>query len=116
MFKKVIKSKNGGCMAMKKRKILSILLSFVMIITTMFFVTPSLGTVAEAAPTVGDIHYYVSPTGLDSNDGLSSTTPWLTFTKAMPYLRAGNTLYLMGGKYVAVGGSYYCSGVNHSGD
>ena len=43
--------------------------------------------------------YYVSPFGQDNNDGLSTSKPWATFTRAMAQLAAGDTLYLMDGTY-----------------
>jgi len=46
----------------------------------------------------GDIDFYVSTTGSDSNDGLSSATPFLTIQKAVDTIR---TKYLLFG-YMAI--------------
>ena len=43
--------------------------------------------------------YYVSPTGLDSNTGLSVTTPWRTVGKAVATVQAGDTVYIRAGRY-----------------
>jgi hypothetical protein len=43
--------------------------------------------------------YFVSPTGLDSNNGLSATTPWKTLGHAQSGMRAGDTLNIMEGDY-----------------
>jgi len=42
--------------------------------------------------------YYVSTTGSDTATG-SSSAPWRTLTKALPRLRAGDTLQVRGGTY-----------------
>lgn len=43
--------------------------------------------------------YYISPTGKDSNSGTSTSSPWLTFSKALGTVRCGDTLNLMDGFY-----------------
>lgn len=45
--------------------------------------------------------FYISPTGSDANDGLTTSTPWLTFTYALDVSRAscGDTLILRNGEY-----------------
>lgn len=44
--------------------------------------------------------YYVSKQrGLDTNDGLSPSTPWATITKAVQTLVAGDTVYIGSGTY-----------------
>lgn len=43
--------------------------------------------------------YYVSPIGLDSNSGLSVTTPWRTVGKAVATVKAGDTIYIRVGRY-----------------
>jgi hypothetical protein len=43
--------------------------------------------------------FYVSPTGNDTNDGLTPATPFLTLDVASRKLAAGDTLNLMGGVY-----------------
>ena len=44
--------------------------------------------------------YYVSPSGVDTNNGTSVSSPWRTIAKANAALRAGDTLYLRGGDYL----------------
>lgn len=55
----------------------------------------TLGTATTATVTVFDddsaTAYYVSPTGSDSNSGLSSSAPFLTLTKAQTMMRSGST-------------------------
>ena len=43
--------------------------------------------------------YYISPTGKDSNDGKSNSTPWATFNRSWVDLYPGDTLYIMDGTY-----------------
>ena len=43
--------------------------------------------------------YYVSPSGNDANNGLSTSTPWKTLGFASSKLDAGDTLYLMDGTW-----------------
>ncbi len=43
--------------------------------------------------------YYISPTGSDSNSGLTDVSPLKTFSKAIPKLRPGDILVLMNGIY-----------------
>lgn len=43
--------------------------------------------------------YYISPTGRDSNTGASTSSPWLTFSRALATTRCGDTLNLMDGVY-----------------
>lgn len=43
--------------------------------------------------------YYVSPLGLDTNAGTSTSTPWKTFDFAVASLQQGDTLILMDGNY-----------------
>lgn len=42
---------------------------------------------------------YMSPTGSNSNNGQSTSTPWLTFTHALANTSCGDTLLLMDGVY-----------------
>ncbi len=44
-------------------------------------------------------NYYVSATGNDNNDGLSSTTPFQTIQKAADLTSAGDVVYIMNGTY-----------------
>ncbi|MDA8326192.1 MAG: hypothetical protein M0033_08225, partial [Nitrospiraceae bacterium] len=43
--------------------------------------------------------YYVSPSGSDSNSGISTSAPWATFSHAISSLQPGDVLYLMDGTY-----------------
>jgi len=44
--------------------------------------------------------FYIKPSGgSNSNDGLTQSTPWATFSHAMGNLSPGDTLYLMNGTY-----------------
>ena len=43
--------------------------------------------------------YFISPTGLDSNEGNSPTTAWLTFDHAVGQLQPGDRLLLVDGRY-----------------
>lgn len=43
--------------------------------------------------------YYISPTGNDSNSGLTTQQPWQTFTRSWRDLYPGDTLILMDGVY-----------------
>src|SRR5258708_16511002 len=45
--------------------------------------------------------YYISPNGSDSNGGTSSSTPWQTFSFAIPRLNPGDTLFLLNGTYTS---------------
>ena len=49
--------------------------------------------------------YYISPSGSDSNDGLSSSYPWKTFSHAIPELDPGDTLIVMNGTYSVAAGT-----------
>jgi hypothetical protein len=44
--------------------------------------------------------YYIAPGGSDTSPGASPTSPWKTFTYAIPQLHAGDTLILLDGTYV----------------
>ena len=70
----------------------AILFVSVVILASLFF--PSSAKSAHA--------YYVSPTGLDTNLGTSTSSPWGTFVKAWTVLQPGDTLYLMDGEYKQV--------------
>lgn len=43
--------------------------------------------------------YYVATTGSDSNNGTSTSTPWLTLQKAVNTAVAGDTVYVKAGNY-----------------
>jgi hypothetical protein len=48
---------------------------------------------------VGTGEYYISPNGSDSDNGLSSSTPWRTFSHAFGQMSSGDRLWLMDGSY-----------------
>lgn len=52
-----------------------------------------------AAKTTPGRQLYISPSGSDSNDGLSSATPWLTFDKVVGNLVPGDVVNIMPGTY-----------------
>lgn len=62
-------------------------------VTIIFFVICILTAQAHAAT------YYLSPTGANSNSGISTTSPWKTFSFAIPKLRPGDALVLRNGVY-----------------
>ncbi|WP_158560399.1 DUF7594 domain-containing protein [Paenibacillus contaminans] len=76
---------------MSKRMFILTLMAIMMI--TAF--TPHSNNSASAAPTT----YYVSPTGSDSNDGMSLSTPFKTIQKAANVMVAGDLCYIRGGTY-----------------
>src|SRR5690349_9679881 len=43
--------------------------------------------------------YYMSPSGSDANNGTSSGSPWLTFTKAFSVAVCGDRIILLNGVY-----------------
>jgi len=49
--------------------------------------------------------YYISPSGDNGNDGLSSSYPWKTFSHAIPELDPGDTLIVMDGTYSVAAGT-----------
>jgi hypothetical protein len=51
-----------------------------------------------AQPIVG-YNYYISPSGSNSNDGLSASAPFLTFNKAFSEMSGGQSLGLLPGTY-----------------
>lgn len=61
-------------------------------------VQPTAGPSPTPYPISG-ITYYVSPSGSDSADGKSLSTPFKTFGKALPVLKPGDILYMRGGDY-----------------
>lgn len=54
-----------------------------------FFVTPVFSAT----------NYYISPSGKDTNNGLTEGTPWATFAYSYKVLTAGDTLILLDGIY-----------------
>lgn len=64
------------------------------------------GTLLDAAPVIGTpINYYVSPTGSNSNDGKSTSTPFQTIQKAANLTAPGDTVNIMDGLYTYSGGN-----------
>jgi hypothetical protein len=64
--------------------------------------TPMPSSTPGPSPTaipVSGITYYISPSGSDSNNGTSLTTPFKTFAKAFPILKPGDLLYMREGVY-----------------
>nr|CAG4716015.1 unnamed protein product [Naegleria fowleri] len=53
--------------------------------------------------------YYISPSGQDSNNGQSSSTPFKTFSKAFSTMKGGDELILMDGTYSEAVGTGYMS-------
>jgi hypothetical protein len=49
--------------------------------------------------------YFLSPTGSNSNDGLTPSTPWKTFAKAFSTMAGGDELILLDGTYSAAAGT-----------
>ncbi|KAG2382731.1 hypothetical protein C9374_005311 [Naegleria lovaniensis] len=49
--------------------------------------------------------YYLSPTGSDSNNGQSTSTPWKTFSKAFSSMTGGDELILLDGTYSVAAGT-----------
>lgn len=47
--------------------------------------------------------YYISPSGSDSNSGLSAAAPWKTFAVALAKVACGNTLLVLDGVYNGAG-------------
>jgi hypothetical protein len=58
----------------------------------------SLSQPAAASPTSG-IHYYISPTGSDSNLGTSRSTPFKTIQRAANLVSPGDTVTVLAGSY-----------------
>src|SRR5215468_8037872 len=50
--------------------------------------------------------YFISPTGVDSGSGTSSSAPWLTFAYAFSHMSAGDTLTLLNGTYTSANSGY----------
>jgi parallel beta-helix repeat protein len=53
-------------------------------------------------PTTAPVYYYVSPTGSNSNDGLSAATPFQTlskFSNNTTLIKGGDIIYLMNGTF-----------------
>lgn len=51
--------------------------------------------------------WFVSPTGLDTNDGLTASTPFLTFTKADSVVSPGEVISLLAGTYRYASGTIF---------
>lgn len=55
---------------------------------------------------LGATTYYISPSGDNGDNGLSDTTPKLTFAHVLPLLNAGDTLNLLDGTYTAANSGF----------
>lgn len=75
------------------KKVLSLLTLLALIIG----VLPVNYKIAEAATT----YYYVSPSGNDSNDGLTKGAPFKTISKALTKAQSGVTIFLMNGTHTS---------------
>ena len=53
--------------------------------------------------------YYLSPSGDDSNDGLTESTPWKSFSHAFSTMSGGDELILLDGTYSEAAGTGYIS-------
>ncbi|MFC4102687.1 sugar-binding protein [Paenibacillus xanthanilyticus] len=63
-------------------------------------VNPNPGALFVEQPYIGTpVVYYVSPTGLDTNNGLTPTTPFKTINKAVSATNPGDTVNIMPGIY-----------------
>lgn len=60
-------------------------------------------------------NYYVSPTGNNSNTGLTPGNAWLTIEYAITQVNSGDTLYIMAGVYTPVSGQIIISNKNSPG-
>ncbi|WNR46017.1 sugar-binding protein [Paenibacillus roseipurpureus] len=61
---------------------------------------PSPGSIFVEQPYIGQpVVYYVSPSGLDTNNGLTTTTAFKTITKAVSVTNPGDTVNIMPGTY-----------------
>jgi len=67
--------------------------------TTAPSTTTTSTTRPPSGPDTDGATFYVSPSGNDSNDGQTRSTPWRNLQKALDRLNPGQTLYLMGGTY-----------------
>ncbi|MBS3967375.1 MAG: Ig-like domain-containing protein [Truepera sp.] len=54
---------------------------------------------ATSSPPPSQASYYISPTGSDSNDGRTPSTPFRTIQRAAAAVRPGDLVYLRGGSY-----------------
>ncbi|MBK8047638.1 MAG: hypothetical protein IPK16_11240 [Anaerolineales bacterium] len=68
--------------------------SRLLLATGLALVALSLSVISAQAAT-----YYVSPTGKDTANGTSTSTPWATFDRAWQTVAPGDTLILMDGTY-----------------
>ncbi len=57
------------------------------------------------APSAWATNYYISPTGSDAANGLTTGTAWKTFAHAVPLLVADDTLNVMDGTWDGTGGT-----------
>ncbi len=65
-------------------------------------VPQNLAVSGTVVPTTAPVYYYVSPTGSNSNDGLSAATPFQTlskFSNNTTLIKGGDIIYLMNGTF-----------------
>lgn len=78
----------GGINVGSKKKVLSLLLTCLMIFG-----------VAKVPVFAATTYYYVSTSGSDSNDGTTRNTAFATLTKALSKANAGTTIFLLNGTH-----------------
>lgn len=60
--------------------------------------------------------YYISAEGVDTNNGLTSATPWKTFSKMLEHIKPGDIVNLMNGTYNTSSGPILTLEPIHSGE
>ena len=96
----------GACLRQEVRTRLTEIRRFVQVAVMSGTILVAGGFGATASATTS----YLSPSGSDANPGTSSS-PWKTFTSAIPKLKAGDTLVLRDGTYNRTNSGYpniYC--------
>lgn len=79
-------------------------------------VNPDPGAIFEEQPYIGEpVQYYVSPGGLDTNNGLSTATAFKTIAKTISVTNPGDTVNLMPGTYSPVNDANNFVLINRSG-
>lgn len=75
---------------MKMKKVFRFLMTFMMVASLIYVFD---------IPVSAATHYYVSPSGSDSNAGTSTSKPYKTLAKAVSNASAGTTIYMMNGTH-----------------
>src|SRR5438105_2444858 len=73
-------------------------LPFFLILSSCAIAQPQVRT-AENKITEGTKVYYVSNSGKDANDGLTSSTAWATLMHAVPIVKSGDVVEVAQGSY-----------------